>query len=231
MTDREGWIYCIQGESGGPIKIGFAVDVFDRMAALQAASPLKLVLLAGRRAQFWEERRLHQSHGKDRLHGEWFSPSAEVLDLVATMALGEQPTPIEKAKNPPFTEDEYAAEERAALGETFRMILDVLLSSMSRKRAAAVFGVSPRTIDNWRAGECLPACAALIQGGRSNGLVKVWFLGLADAMARSRAENIGLGAAFFAVMEEVRARIAAHAASGSPVPMTYAQSLGFSEAA
>lgn len=74
-------VYFIQ-RADGPIKIGCAVDVFQRMASLQTASPepLRLIgvmILGG----YSMERRLHQALAADRIHGEWFAPTQRVLDV------------------------------------------------------------------------------------------------------------------------------------------------------
>lgn len=74
-------VYFIQ-RADGPVKIGCAVDVFQRMAALQTASPEPLRLigvipLGG----YSMERYLHQALAQDRLKGEWFAPTELVLDV------------------------------------------------------------------------------------------------------------------------------------------------------
>lgn len=74
-------VYFIQ-RTDGPVKIGCAVDVFQRMAALQTASPeplrlIGVIILGG----YSMERYLHQALAQYRLHGEWFAPTELVLDV------------------------------------------------------------------------------------------------------------------------------------------------------
>jgi excisionase family DNA binding protein len=68
-----GWVYFIQAEGGGPVKIGKADDVDERLRALQFSCPYRLVVLGklpgGRRL----EARLHKQFSACRLHGEWFA--------------------------------------------------------------------------------------------------------------------------------------------------------------
>lgn len=70
-----GFVYFIQGEGGGPIKIGWAVYPRGRLSSLQASSPVRLRLLAYVPGGVAKERRLHQQFAADRLHGEWFIES------------------------------------------------------------------------------------------------------------------------------------------------------------
>ncbi len=75
-------VYFVQAIAGGPIKIGMARDVVSRLNHLQVASPVKLALLGtipGGRAV---ERRLHEKFSANRLHGEWFTPTRELLEYV-----------------------------------------------------------------------------------------------------------------------------------------------------
>ena len=77
-------VYFIQAEIGGPIKIGQAVDVRRRLADVQNYSPFPLVVLAvvpnsGETA----ERELHKRFSAVRDHGEWFAPTAEILEYIA----------------------------------------------------------------------------------------------------------------------------------------------------
>ncbi len=76
-------IYFIQAENGH-IKIGFtdADDAMIRLASLQTGSPVLLKLLATIPGTIEEEKDLHRRFGAHRLHGEWFKPVAEILDII-----------------------------------------------------------------------------------------------------------------------------------------------------
>lgn len=87
-----GCLYFIQGRDGGPIKIGMTSALGARLASLQAASPLTLVVLAiipsapsGQTG--YREIDLHELFAGHRLHGEWFVPAPELLDFIAANAI------------------------------------------------------------------------------------------------------------------------------------------------
>lgn len=74
-----GFVYFIQGESGGAIKIGYTQDVKARLKSLQTGHPDVLVLLACFPGNQSDERDLHEKFDAFRLRGEWFKPSEFVL--------------------------------------------------------------------------------------------------------------------------------------------------------
>jgi hypothetical protein len=78
------FVYFIQaGGRGGPIKIGRARDVFQRLNQLQTGSPEELeilAVLAGAAVDL--EKHLHQRFANSHLRGEWFKPSRELLALI-----------------------------------------------------------------------------------------------------------------------------------------------------
>jgi hypothetical protein len=78
----ECWVYFVQAEAGGPIKIGLTTNPDRRLAVLQTSSPLKLRytrLLEGDRKR---EQRYHDRWRRHRLWGEWF----EAVDGLARFA-------------------------------------------------------------------------------------------------------------------------------------------------
>lgn len=80
---RTAHIYFIQPLDGGPIKIGSAVDVQARFLDIQSCSPsiLKVcAVICDKDLRF--ERELHKRFAHCRLHGEWFSPVSELLELI-----------------------------------------------------------------------------------------------------------------------------------------------------
>lgn len=66
-------MYFIQAVGGGPIKIGMSVDPGDRLAALQAGSPVTLRIIGIADGGQPQEVALHRRLAKHRLHGEWFA--------------------------------------------------------------------------------------------------------------------------------------------------------------
>lgn len=71
-------VYFI-GSEGGPIKIGCALNVNNRLAALQCASPVRLAILATTPGRTKVERAYHARFAAHRLHGEWFAPHPDIL--------------------------------------------------------------------------------------------------------------------------------------------------------
>jgi hypothetical protein len=70
-------VYFIQSEETLNIKIGESVDPQARMADLRTANSGTLRLL-GSTDRYLEEH-LHEKFAEDRLHGEWFRPSADLI--------------------------------------------------------------------------------------------------------------------------------------------------------
>lgn len=66
-----------------PIKIGWAMDVAARLQQLQGALPFKVKLLGSMPGYLEDERRLHLTYAADRLQGEWFKRSGELLTFIS----------------------------------------------------------------------------------------------------------------------------------------------------
>lgn len=79
------YVYFIQAGDCGPIKIGFTNKVRRRLQMLQtgANTPLHLRKSTGGGAAL--ERRLHRELDAHRLQGEWFSPSAAVIERMEAL--------------------------------------------------------------------------------------------------------------------------------------------------
>lgn len=97
------WIYFLQEGSAGPIKIGYAWRVLDRLRSAQTGNPRELRLIGvifvlelghisssllptnARRV----ERELHLLFAPSRIRGEWFSPSEDLVRYVANLRTPE----------------------------------------------------------------------------------------------------------------------------------------------
>lgn len=77
-----GWIYFVQRDSDGPIKIGYTAKPLARIAALQTGSAEKLTFLALVPGDESDEQRLHLAAADHRLGGEWFVDCADVRALI-----------------------------------------------------------------------------------------------------------------------------------------------------
>jgi hypothetical protein len=84
-------IYFIQQGQDGPIKIGLSWDVNKRMHTAKTFSPHPLRILGMINGGLKEERALHRKFKKERLEGEWFSPSEKLIQYLQTLE-GVNPT-------------------------------------------------------------------------------------------------------------------------------------------
>lgn len=75
-------VYFIQAVTGGPIKIGVAVNVRERLKKLQMGNPSLLCVLATMPGAREDELYLHAEFACSRVRGEWFEPTARLLRLV-----------------------------------------------------------------------------------------------------------------------------------------------------
>jgi hypothetical protein len=75
-------VYFVQCAGGGPIKIGHSTSPDGRLTELQVGSPYVLRVVATMRGGIEVERTLHRAFAKDRLHGEWFNPSRELVAFI-----------------------------------------------------------------------------------------------------------------------------------------------------
>lgn len=98
------YIYFVQGESGGAIKIGTTLNPVARMQSLQTGFPEELKLLAIIPGDAGRERKIHEYFGKFRLKGEWFKPEAELINMIDKMktkypTLNGKTDPVSRAKD------------------------------------------------------------------------------------------------------------------------------------
>lgn len=77
-------MYFIQETDSGYIKIGVTENLKLRHRTLQQGNPRVLVMLATMEAPggVEDEHRLHDHFTADRVHGEWFKPSAKLMELI-----------------------------------------------------------------------------------------------------------------------------------------------------
>lgn len=87
-----GFIYFIQGQSGGPIKIGYAENVKNRIKTLQTGYFETLIILATYPGGVTQEKQLHERFNHIRLRGEWFKPEPELLELIDKVNKSNKPS-------------------------------------------------------------------------------------------------------------------------------------------
>lgn len=110
-------IYAIQAGLNGPIKLGYARKPRKRLAELQVAHFERLNLLACEEtdgdAQI--EQYIHELNAKERIRGEWFKPSPEVLRLVDDMKAGVAARNVKNAVLGNIVNEYKSLKRRAAL--------------------------------------------------------------------------------------------------------------------
>jgi hypothetical protein len=77
-------VYVVQGEHGGPFKVGYARDINKRMKQLQTGYPY-LLLLRGELDM--DEKEVHYTLSKDALMGEWFQTTPYSIAWLATFGI------------------------------------------------------------------------------------------------------------------------------------------------
>jgi hypothetical protein len=77
-----GYIYFIQLDRIGPIKIGFTNDVGNRLVSLQTSNPYPLRLLHFFPGNQEMEREIHSCFDEMRMNGEWFLPHPFILEEI-----------------------------------------------------------------------------------------------------------------------------------------------------
>lgn len=125
------YIYFIQKEKGGPIKIGTTADPGQRLVAIQGANPdplcIRGVAAGGRGA----ENRVHRAFAQSRLHGEWFQPTQKLLALIERLPSWEDVK--QGAKCPRIV----------SRTDTYRMLYE---AGFSAQEIALYYGVSRQAI-------------------------------------------------------------------------------------
>lgn len=78
-------IYFMRAGNDGPIKIGYSNDAKKRLKVLGTGSHSRLHLLSVVPGGVSLERDFHERFSKDRMHGEWFSPSQDLVKFISTL--------------------------------------------------------------------------------------------------------------------------------------------------
>lgn len=117
---REGYVYLLEAEGIGRVKIGCSEEKpSERIRALKIASPVTLWLVGILRGGFSLERRLHGHFATARRKGEWFEITPEVrefMNLAAQFRLTPLPDPISTEARPSDVRWLSVSEAKAFLG-------------------------------------------------------------------------------------------------------------------
>lgn len=102
------WVYFIQAKTGGPVKIGWAVNVDERLATLQTGNPATLHVLGVCAGDVALEAEIHRRLAEHRIRGEWFHPVKQVFAVMLEVgALGRRDRDLER----PFTTQAVACKQ------------------------------------------------------------------------------------------------------------------------
>lgn len=82
-----GYVYFVQAQRGGPIKIGHtrAGHPQERLISLQVGSPVRLKLLGCLKAPRKVEAMLHERFASSSVQGEWFKSTPRLRRLIAEL--------------------------------------------------------------------------------------------------------------------------------------------------
>lgn len=105
--DRPCFVYLLR--AGNAVKIGIAVNIGARLAALQSGNPLPIEIVGRRRfpntlAALEAERSLHKRFCDQRAQGEWFRISTEAA-TDALNNLGAVPCTMDRPEIPAVKQD------------------------------------------------------------------------------------------------------------------------------
>lgn len=78
----KGYVYFIQGQCGGAIKIGYSLCPEKRLRELQTGYPDTLMILLMIPGTESTEAALHRQFESSRLKGEWFRPDSALIDAI-----------------------------------------------------------------------------------------------------------------------------------------------------
>lgn len=151
-------VYFMQPIGGGPIRIGYSKRPDTRLSHLTSFSPVKLEIITQFTASRYVEAWLHDHFREDRLHGEWFTPSLRLFEIIdAVKRNGWHPI------LPTDVWPKYNWERRERDGDKFRHIRKEVFC-LTETECAEKFGVGLSTVRHWeRTG---PSAAAVIKALR-----------------------------------------------------------------
>lgn len=128
-------VYIIRSGSDGPVKIGWAVHVAGRVAALQTGHPGLLTLVRTIGGTPETESWLHRNFAALRMNGEWFRFDTAMLTVQPPMVFKPQKSRLRQIKR---ESDARPARSRISRGEILCLLEDasrLLLSAGSHIKA------------------------------------------------------------------------------------------------
>lgn len=102
MIYAEKYIYFMRPVGAeGPVKIGCSIKPRSRLSQYLSWSPFMLEIVATAPGTHRLERSLHKIFDRDRLHGEWFAASRELLEMIAYVVEHGAVPPVPLVSNDP----------------------------------------------------------------------------------------------------------------------------------
>ena len=81
-SERPIFIYFVQCQMTKMVKIGYARDPLARLSSMQTGSPTPLKMLTIIPGDRFKEKQMHARFKNCYSHGEWFSPSPELMAYI-----------------------------------------------------------------------------------------------------------------------------------------------------
>lgn len=135
-------IYFARAGDDGPIKIGKSKNPIGRLAGLRTASAASVQLMAVMAGDEDEEEHIHKRFAADRLRGEWFRPSVELLSFISELepcdCVRRKTVSEKRPPPPPVTPAELVAWRKSR--------------GWTQRRASEWMSVSLKTYQNWEQG-------------------------------------------------------------------------------
>jgi hypothetical protein len=88
-TKKTEYVYFIQIDGEGAIKIGVSNNPLSRLETLQTGSHQRMTLLGILPGGYDVESQIHAQFAKSRIRGEWFTASPELIDFIHKTATSQ----------------------------------------------------------------------------------------------------------------------------------------------
>jgi hypothetical protein len=112
---RDRLVYFAQAKDGGPIKIGQSCHPRIRVYGIRAKTKVKLELLGIMTDGTGNlEGELHTKFSRERIQGEWFTPSKRLVDYIRKNA---KHLPTARADTNPYRDREYYEQAECLYGK------------------------------------------------------------------------------------------------------------------
>jgi DNA-binding transcriptional regulator YiaG len=147
-------VYFVQSGSDGPIKIGFTVNIANRLYKMKTDCPdLRLIAMA--HGTMKTEKALHKKFAAHRISGEWFSP-----DNILITEIAELSDPALIPQNMRGSNKIVIRHGGGMTGPQFAAAIAAL--GYSQNKFALKAGVEQGTVSKWCRAETVPRYAEVI---------------------------------------------------------------------